>query len=142
MHGVNEFSFHSTMSKRRLDQGDLVNVLRQKSKLDKSLQDYYAKKTLHLLMNAQKKQPPTSNEYHVICDDNDNAASYSVASENSCFHCKNNTISQQCGFCERSICSNCIQVCHKCNQGYCTYCSMTDHSSTYDMILCLHCYNS
>ncbi|KAI8366804.1 uncharacterized protein BYT42DRAFT_587923 [Radiomyces spectabilis] len=134
------------MTKRRLDDGELVNVLKQKQKEDPSLKAYYAQQTFQRLMQAQR---PTNGSlstsepsYFFFNNAQAKTTPYAMNGAGPCYRCSRHPSSDRCAFCEQLICANCAQTCHSCQNQYCTTCSVIDYSSSMEAVFCLSCKNS
>ncbi|KAI8637674.1 hypothetical protein BD408DRAFT_424115 [Parasitella parasitica] len=127
------------MTKRRLDDNDFVNKLRQKQKEDPEMKHQAAQNTLALLMRAQHStgvaapanDPETLRQY---LTSHNPAPKVAV-----CYKCPNATIYDRCSHCEHDLCLNCLQQCNSCQQLYCTTCSNINYSQSLEQVFCLSC---
>ena len=47
---------------------------------------------------------------------------------------------QICFFCNKHVCLSCFLKCSKCDQYFCSFCSIPTYSSSGDTAICLSCY--
>ncbi|KAL9545671.1 hypothetical protein MBANPS3_007044 [Mucor bainieri] len=134
------------MTKRRLDDDDLVNLLRQKHKEDPLQKQQAARHTFAMLMRAQQQQPssmtPTSTtdpgpSYQYF--NNSNPVQQPTAAVAACYKCSTAVAYDTCHHCEHHLCQNCLQQCNQCQHVYCSTCSNIDYSQSTDQVFCLSC---
>ncbi|XP_052768426.1 apoptosis regulatory protein Siva-like isoform X2 [Mya arenaria] len=58
----------------------------------------------------------------------------------SCQCCKGQAASQsRCGFCDKSICYDCVRPCMSCQGNFCQLCSVMNYEEITERSFCLHC---
>ncbi|CAO0803026.1 unnamed protein product [Mucor circinelloides] len=126
------------MTKRRLDNDDFVNSLRQKHKEDPQLKQQAARNTFAMLMRAQQSpttptaDPGPSYQYF----NNSNTA---LPATVVCYKCSAAVAYDKCNHCEHLLCQTCLQQCNSCQYLYCSTCSNIDYSQSTDQVFCLSC---
>ncbi|KAF1800379.1 hypothetical protein V8B55DRAFT_1536684 [Mucor lusitanicus] len=127
------------MTKRRLDDDDLVNLLRQKHKEDPQQKQQAARYTFAMLMRAQQSPMPPSTpnpgpSYQYF--NNNNPAQPSAVA---CYKCSTAAAHGTCHHCEHHLCQSCFQQCNLCQHVYCSTCSNIDYSQSTEQVFCLSC---
>lgn len=133
---------YKQMTKRRLDDDDLVNLLRQKHKEDPEQKQqagtssskyiwnivgwmwhHVARHTFAMLMRAQQSpmtpstiDPGPSYQYF-------NNSNSTQPAATACYKCPSAVAYDRCNHCEHHLCQNCLQQCNLCQHVYCSTCS-------------------
>ncbi|CAO3641268.1 unnamed protein product [Mucor fragilis] len=130
---------YKQMTKRRLDDDDLVNLLRQKHKEDPEQKQQAARHTFAMLMRAQQSpmtpstiDPGPSYQYF-------NNSNSTQPAATACYKCPSAVAYDRCNHCEHHLCQNCLQQCNLCQHVYCSTCSNIDYSQSTDQVFCLSC---
>ncbi|XP_052273946.1 apoptosis regulatory protein Siva-like isoform X2 [Dreissena polymorpha] len=63
-----------------------------------------------------------------------------ASSWSGCHCCKGQAASQdRCGFCDKSVCYDCVRLCSSCRGNFCQLCSVMSYEDIAETALCLQC---